>query len=80
MTTQELNDRVKRIAPSGHGTWKVTIKYRGKEYSAYTHNSLAIDRLSNDGMPSNQNDYGYTYKQALQTIYDEVVKYHDLGR
>jgi len=80
MTTQELNERVERIAPAEHGTWKVTIKYRGKEYSAYTHNSLAIDRLSSDVMPSNQKDCDYTYKQALQTIYDEVVKYHDLGK
>ena len=80
MTTQELNERVERIAPAEHGTWKVTIKYRGKEYSAYTHNLLAIDRLLNNETTSNQNDCGYTYKQALQTLYDDVMERNGIGR
>ena len=78
MTTQELTNAVRRIAPCGFGTISVTIKYRGKSYSCFSNDTEALDRIHDVYLPDRENKYGYTYKQALQALYDECKRKNDL--
>ncbi len=36
------------ILPAGYGHNKITVTYRGKEYSTITNNTLATDRVNDD--------------------------------
>ena len=79
MTTQELRDRI-TIKWKGYGSYKVTIEYRGKIYSCTSHNSLAYDRIRGyvDDVPDRVVRDFYTYKGALQSLYDECKRANDL--
>lgn len=77
MTTQELIGRV-TIQWKGCGSYRVTIEYRGKFYSCTSHNSLAYDRIKDYESPERAVRYSYTYKGALQTLYDECKRVNDL--
>ena len=76
MTTQELRDRI-HFKWKGYGTYKVTIEYRGKFYSCTSHNSLAYDRIRSD-VEDRVEVYGYTYKQACRSFYNECKRANNL--
>lgn len=68
MTTKELKSRVK-ILPAGFGTWKIADRLTGNV--GITHDSQAIDRVqSYESEPTRAEIDGYTYKQALQVLFD----------
>jgi hypothetical protein len=75
MTTQELRGRI-TIQWKGYGTYKVTIEYRGKFYSCTTHDSLAYDRITGYAyeVPDMAVKGSYTYKGALQALFDECKR------
>lgn len=79
MNTEELRRRI-TIRWKGYGSYKVTIEYRGKFYSCTSHNSLAYDRIG--GYADNVSDRAvrdfYTYKGALQALYDECKRANNL--
>lgn len=70
MTTQELQDRL-TVRWNGYGSYRVTIYYRNKRYTCNSHNSMAYDAMRGS-------TNGYTYKQALQSFYDECKMLNDL--
>ena len=80
MTTQELRDRI-TIQRTGYGTYKTTIEYRDKFYSCTTHNSLAFDRIRGYAydVPDKAVKDFYTYKGALQALWDECKQRNGLG-
>ena len=79
MTKQELLNKVS-ISWKGYGTFNVTIEFRGKSYSCTSHNTLAYDRIrSDDSMSEYRSEFGYTYKQALEALYDECKRANNLG-
>jgi hypothetical protein len=80
MKTRELQDRV-RFIKTGYGTFKVTIEYKGQEYSCTTHNTLAIDRIngSDDWGSDLEIHCGYTLKQAYMALWDECKRANDIG-
>ena len=79
MTTQELRSRI-TVRWKGYGTYKVTIEYRGKFYSCTSHNSLAYDRITGYAyeVPDRAVKDSYTYKGALQALFDECKRANDL--
>ena len=80
MTTQELRDRI-TIQRTGYGTYKVTIVYRGETFSCTSHNSLAYDRITGYAydVPDKAVKDFYTYKGALQALWDECKQRNELG-
>lgn len=74
MTTKELYSKVS-TAWVGYGLHKVTVNYRGKEYTCKTHNTLATDRLSEEdgtfAYARKRSGCGLTLREALQMLYDE---------
>ena len=79
MNAQELRDRI-TIQLSGYCCYKVTIKYRGKEYTCHSINSLAYDRIRGyaDEVPDRAVRDFYTYKGALKSLYDECKRANGL--
>lgn len=75
MTTEQLEKRVS-YQWKGYGNYKIYIEYRGKVYTCYSHNSLAIDRINKCEYGDNtvESIYGYTYKEALQSLYNECKR------
>lgn len=74
MTTKELENKVS-WRWIGYGTYKVTIIYRGKEYSCKSHNTLAND----DYQSEEHRSYYKTDKQCLMAFYDECKRINHLG-
>lgn len=70
MTTKELRDRV-RVKWCGYGQFEVHIKYRGKEYSCHSTNSIAYDRLDDPDHGERWQSLGYNNHRAWQSFYDE---------
>lgn len=80
MTTEQLKERVS-VSWRGHGTYKVTITYRGHQYSSYTHNSMAYDRVKDGGnLVDTVTAYGYTMKEALRSLWDECKYKNDIDK
>lgn len=77
MTTQDLIGRV-TIQWKGYGSYNVTIEYRGKFYYCTSHNSLAYDRIKNSAVEDRVEAYGYTYKQAFRSFYNECKRANNL--
>ena len=76
MTEIQLSERIRSISPCGYGHWRVTIKFRGKEYSCITTNAPAYDmRNWERGEPKN---FYNSRKQALKALYDECVRKNEL--
>lgn len=70
------------IRQTGTGQYKVTILYRGKEYSGTTNNTLAIDRMREDDYFLGKRHPGRIYttaKQAAQSLYNEVKRQNGLS-
>lgn len=79
MTTQELRERIS-IKWRGYGSYRITIDFRGKMYSCTSHNSLAYDRINGyaDEVSDRVVECSYTYKGALQALYDECKRANGL--
>ena len=70
MTLKEFKDKVGIRYNKVYGCYEVTIKYRGKQYSCITNNSMAFDVIRawiRDDIPA----WGYTPKQAYQVLWNE---------
>jgi len=75
MTRIELKRRIStRFA--GHGHFKVTIVYRGKDYSCITTNTLAIDKIGEER--TTPLEFYVTEKQALQALWEECKRKNTL--
>lgn len=66
------------ISFSGYGHFKISTTYRGKEYSAITTNTLAIDRYNDDDSSVLRGKFYTTRNQAAQALYNEIKRKHDL--
>lgn len=74
-TTAELFEQI-----SPQGGYEVVIIYRNHQYLFFTNKQLAVNRyrkchLVNDRVKL----YGYSLKEALQTLYKEFLKKKELG-
>lgn len=69
MTEEQLRERItiKRLQQC---SYKVTIVYRGREYSCVSHNSLAWDDLGSEYHRS----FYKTDKQCLEAFYEECKR------
>ena len=77
MNTEELRRRI-TIQWNGYGSYRITIEYRGQYYSCISHNSLAYDRIKNSDITDRVEAYGYTYKQACRSFYNECQRANGL--
>jgi hypothetical protein len=64
------------LSPSGHGHYKVTIIFRGKEYSATTSNMPLVDAYKNNEGRENQG--AYTKRQASIALFNHVKQANNL--
>ena len=79
MTIQKLLNKVS-ISWKSYGTYNVTIEFRGNSYSCISTDTMAYDRIkSRDGMNDYRSEFGYTYKQAWEALYDECKRANNLG-
>jgi hypothetical protein len=79
MTLQELKNKVRVQRNGGYGQYKVTITYRGFEYTCHSNNSLAWDRLDDTNYRDNEVNGFYTNKGAYQAFYDECKRKNGLN-
>ena len=77
MTTKELSHKVSFMF-SGYGHKRVTIKYKNKEYSCVSTNTLATDRISSDNDSVDNNSFFKTKRQAYLALWDECKRKNDL--
>lgn len=63
---------IHNIERSGYGHFRVYTMYRGKEISATTTNTSAIDRINCDDVSERAVRNGYTMKQAHEVLYREI--------
>lgn len=68
------------ISFSGYGHFKISTTYRGKEYSAITTNTLAIDRYNDDDIETavDNSKFYTTRNQAAKALYNEIKRKHNL--
>ncbi len=77
MTEKQLEERVSVVRANGYGSYRVTIRFRDRDYSCFSHNTLAYDRLTEHGYLDDRKETGgYTYKQALLAFYEECKRKH----
>lgn len=78
MKTTELEKRVSVETCCG-GSFKVRIQYRGKEYKCTSNNTTAYDRMKEgDYISLYRRTFFYTFREALQALYDECKRANDL--
>ena len=76
MTLKEFSNKVE-IGTCFMGQFKVTINYRGKDYTCKSNNTQAYDAIRawlTDGIPA----WGYTPKQAYEALWDKCKRANDL--
>ena len=76
MNTEQLASRT-TVQWCGHGSYRVTIIYQGRQYHCRSNNSLAYDRLSSDVSPLTV-ECDYTLRQALNAFYQECKRKNNL--
>jgi hypothetical protein len=64
------------LQPAGHGYYKITIEFRGKEYSTITSNMPLVDAYKNNQGRENQG--GYTKRQASIALFNNVKQSNNL--
>lgn len=79
MTLQELKTKVERIEKTGYGHWRVTIKYRNKNYSCTTMNSMAVDATSYDECERRSSYFYPTCRKGYEALYNECLRSNSLG-
>ena len=79
MNLEQLKERVS-VQWCGYGAYRVTITWRGQEYSTTSNNSLAYDRIkgSDDWGSDREVHCFYTLKQAYEAFYEEVKRRNSL--
>lgn len=78
MKTRDLENKI-YVGVCLSGQFTIRIEYRGRQYSCKSNNTLAYDRYKNsDYFFDKQPMYGYTYKQALQSMFDECKRKNNL--
>lgn len=79
MKTRDLENKI-YVGVCLSGQFTIRIEYRGKTYSCKSNNTLAYDRYkgSDNFSSDKQSVYGYTYRQALQAMYDECKMKNNL--
>jgi hypothetical protein len=77
MTTKELSHKVSFMF-SGHGHYKVTILYKGKQYTCITNNVGATDRIQSDESERFKRFMVGTLRQAYLALWDECKRKNDL--
>jgi hypothetical protein len=75
MTAQELSQRIVADKTSSYGHYKVTIQYRGKEYTCITTNSEAYDRYNDEERKGNRY---YSQLDALKDLWRECKRKNNL--
>jgi hypothetical protein len=75
MTTAQLSQRIIADRTSSYGHYKVTIQYRGKEYSCISTDSMAYDRYNDEDAKGRGI---YTQKDALQSLWSECKRKNNL--
>lgn len=75
MTTAQLSQRIDARTTTSYGHYKVTIQYRGKQYSCISTDSMAYDRymykpLEKRGV--------YTQRDALKSFWNECKRKNNL--
>ena len=80
MSTIDLYLRVALRNTAAPGTWLVSVRSHRRALLYYTHNSEAVDRIrmARNGVPNRARVCSYTYRQALQALYDECLSYHGI--
>lgn len=63
---------IHKITMVGYGSFKISAMYRGREISATTTNTSAIDRINCDDVSERAVRNGYTMKQAHEVLYSEI--------
>ena len=76
MTTAELSSRIDASRTSSYGHYKVTIQFRGKEYSCISSDSMAYDRYLDDDEATRGH---YTQRDALTSFWNECKRKNNLA-
>jgi hypothetical protein len=63
------------IIPSGFGHNKITVTFRGKEYSTHTSNTRATDVVNDDQYERNKR---YSCARAHSDLLDEIKRANNL--
>lgn len=80
MTLKQLKEKVRVERAKGYCSYLVTLKYRGKEYTCHSNNSLAWDRLDDENYRDNQVASIYSNKGAYLAFYNECKRVNNLGK
>jgi hypothetical protein len=75
MTTAQLSSRIDASRTSSYGHYKVTIQFRGKEYSCISSDSMAYDRYLDDDAKRGH----YTQRDALTSFWNECKRKNNLA-
>lgn len=73
MSTSELQLRINVQTTTSYGHYKVTIHYKGKQYSCITTNALAYDRYLDDDAKG-----FYTQRTACLALWNECKRKNNL--
>lgn len=76
MTLNELKNKID-VDTCLMGQFKVTINYRGKDYTCKSNNTQAYDAIrawKRDEIPA----WGYTPKQAYESLWSECKRKNEL--
>lgn len=73
MTTAQLSSRIDARTTTSYGHYKVTIKYRGKQYSCITTNALAYDKYMDEDAKG-----FYNQRRALLALWNECKRKNNL--
>lgn len=63
------------IFPAGYGHNKITVTFRGKEYSTVTNNTLATDRVNDDKYAR---DGRMSCADAYERLFSEIKRANNL--
>ena len=75
MTTAQLSQRIDARTTTSYGHYKVTIQYRGKQYSCISTDSMAYDRY----MDEDAKGRGiYSQLDALKSFWNECKRKNNL--
>jgi len=77
MNTTQLTKKVS-FGFAGYGHNKVTITFRGKQYTCTSTNTSAIDRIKDDNDGINNDSYYKTKKQAFMSLFNECKQANNL--
>lgn len=58
---------------SSYGTFSIYTTYYGKTYKTDTHNTLAIDRLTESDLHPRAERFTYTAAAAAKALYNEIL-------